>query len=457
MECKLPSPRTYDVKSSSASAHEKKTLQLSSCDFLAVLLCIFIVLFPKAGVKIGSVPLTWGYCLLGISAVIACPVAVSGGAILRISRLTLIAITALLPFQATLLYSILVNGIRDWGYALSDITNFILLPTVILVLFKPWCSKLNWSVVLRALRTFVFLAAAYGIILFCIGLLTGHTVEIPYLTVNADDYGSVGTEKDNSRNGILKLISTYNNGNLYGVATIILMPLFDLLEPRRWRRAILRIALVMTLSRTVWIALLLDQIFAFCAGLWSNLWNFPIIRPARLLKPVMYMLPLIGLLFVGLKVMARDFDFLFDPTFGDRLDQFQAFASFTIFPSLPVADIAEVVYASVLNSLGLVGFLSVLLLLGSPLLITLLDKRLLNNPIRAAALKGLLLYAVIAWADGAITLIPVMTFYWFTMFLLINGDGISWQSASEVTQSFQPIARPSPLWVSNPRSQQLGR
>ena len=53
----------------------------------------------------------------------------------------------------------------------------------------------------------------------------GKFIEIPFLTVNAGDYGTLESTKHINRGGYLKLISTYNNGNVYGVATLILLPL----------------------------------------------------------------------------------------------------------------------------------------------------------------------------------------------------------------------------------------
>ena len=85
-------------------------------------------------------------------------------------------------------------------------------------------------------RTCVFLAAAWGIFLFFFRPLTGHFIEIPYITVNASDYGELENTKNIARGTLFKLISTYNNGNLYGVATLLLLPLYLQLEPRRFRR-----------------------------------------------------------------------------------------------------------------------------------------------------------------------------------------------------------------------------
>jgi len=50
-------------------------------------------------------------------------------------------------------------------------------------------------------------------------------IEIPYFTINAADVGEVA-DKYNQRGNIMKLISTYNNGNIFGVCTLMFFPLF---------------------------------------------------------------------------------------------------------------------------------------------------------------------------------------------------------------------------------------
>ena len=405
----------------SIAGFRRRTLTPGNC--AAILLCTFLVLFPKGGVKVESIPLTWGYLLMGLAAAAAIPLGLLSGSLLRIPGSAFIAVTAALPFQGVLLYTFLANGVKDWGFAISDLVNFFFLPSAMLILFKPWVGRLNWPALLTVLRWYIFAAAVYGLVLFFVRITTGALIEIPYLTVNAADYGLIETEKAINRGGsLLKLISTYNNGNVYGVATIILLPLFDYLERRRWRRVVLRLALVLTLSRTVWIGLVLDQVFTLLTDLWSDFRSIPLVRLRKSLKAALLLIPVCGLLTLGLRMMSKTLLFLVDPSFGGRAEQFQAFSRIRILPPLPVADINEVVYASIFKSFGLIGLLSFIVVIISPLVIATVDRKVLISPLRSAALKGMMLYAVIAWADGAINLIPVMAFYWFAMMILVYGD-----------------------------------
>ena len=85
-------------------------------------------------------------------------------------------------------------------------------------------------------------------------------------------------------------------------------------------------------------------------------------------------------------------------------------------------------YAAVAVNFGLLGLLAFVLLMISPLLLLLIDLSALRSPTRRAALHGLVLYSLIAWVDGAIHLIPVMAFYWFTYMIYLFG----WPNESKV-------------------------
>ena len=89
----------------------------------------------------------------------------------------------------------------------------------------------------------VLFVSAYGIFLFFYKLGTGSFIEIPYLTVNAGDLGEL-EGKSIDRGGIFKLISTYNNGNVYGISILILLPLYAHLEKRLSRVLTVKASLV---------------------------------------------------------------------------------------------------------------------------------------------------------------------------------------------------------------------
>jgi hypothetical protein len=389
-------------------------------DWIAAPLCIFFILFPKGGIKIGPVPITWGYLLLGVSALLAFPWGLATG--FRVPRLAWLALLCASVFPGVLVFSILSNGVEDWGFAISEISSFIILPFVMLVAYGYWWPRIDRAFFFRILRFCVFAAAFYGIVLFVWHIVTGSYIEIPYLTVNAEDAGTLEQTKHIDRGGIFKLISTYNNGNLYGVATLLLLPLFDALEgARRWRKVLVRVALVLTLSRAVWLGIVLEQLLGVFQVAVRDLIRLRL--SARTVKAFALLAPMVALVFAGLLFLSRGIGFLLDPTFGGRAEQFAAFSNFTILPAAPVNGIGEVVYASTLNGFGMLGLVGMSLLLSSPAVLSLLAPDILTNPIRRAALKGLILYLFLAWLDGGISYIPVMAFWWFSMMLLVYPAG----------------------------------
>jgi len=139
---------------------------------LAYGLAVFLILFPKGGFKAGSVPLTWGYGLIGIALAFGVPFG-----LLRMSPRVLRAVLGLFlslaPIQFLFLYSLLFNGINDVGFALSDLVAFFLLPFAFVVIFSQFLPKIRMERLLVLARWLIFLAAAYGIFLFVWRLTTG--------------------------------------------------------------------------------------------------------------------------------------------------------------------------------------------------------------------------------------------------------------------------------------------
>jgi hypothetical protein len=396
---------------------------------LAYFLAVFLVLFPKGGFKIGTVPFTWGYGVLGISICLGALFLPSKDPF-RVQRGTAAAFLCLVPLQLLMLYSLAANGIGDFGFALSDIVIFFVLPIAFLAIFSQFLPRISLDGLLSFVRWMVFLAAAYGIFLFVWKIFTGNYIEIPYLTVNVGDLGTLDDKFNSRPGGLFKLISTYNNGNQYGVATLLLLPLFDLYETNWFRRLVVRGALILTLSRTVWAGLLIYEVLdVIRLAIFDSSSRKSSMR--RAVKARLFRLVSISVIVVALSILfsvLSEVSFLFDPTLGGRTEYLDTLGRFTVLPSIPLNNFLEIIYYSAISMFGIGGLFAIVLLFCSPLLLAGVFKELRRSSIQVAALEGLVLYIALAGMDGALNYIPTMTFYWFLWMLFLytpdqNNDG----------------------------------
>lgn len=427
---------------------QRELLGSTVVEWFAYALAVFLILFPKGGFKAGSVPLTWGYGLIGIALMVGVPLwllRISP----RVSRGVFGLCLSLAPLQFLFVYSLLINGVADFGFALSDIVAFFLLPFAFVLIFSQFLPKIRIERFVALARWLIFLAAAYGIFLFVWRLTTGKYIEIPFLTVNLDDIGTLDSKYNARPGGLFKLISTYNNGNQYGVATLLLLPLFDAFEHSRFRKLLVRVALVLTLSRTVWLGLILNQAFDMGRYLLEDLKSskkFSIrlsVRYSTLLRFVPLAVLSAGVL--GMTLLFSGVSFLFDSSLGGRTVYFEAAGPLTVFPSEPVAQFAEIIYFSALTMLGWAGFAAIVLLFFSPVVLAIRFEELRRTTLQVAALQGLILYIPLAAMDGALNYIPTMAFYWFLWMLFIYGGRFD---MPRVTKRSRRSARRSRLELS---------
>jgi hypothetical protein len=388
--------------------------------FCAWFLIVFLVLFPKGGVKISVVPLTWGYLFLALSApplilvrLLATP--------LTLQRRVLAVLLMLLPIQALFVYALLTYGVFDVGFAMSDITGLIVIPWLFLLLYPPFLVYLDGERLARYFCWCIVIAAIWGIFLFFWHPFTGHFVEIPYLTVNAEDYGQLERTKHIDRGLFFKLISTYNNGNLYGVATLMLYPLFTQLEKARWRRIVVWLALLLTLSRTVWSGLIIMEVLPLVVLAGKQFKSFPRVYIKTAMRQIIAVGLTVVLIFGALLFNASNLSFLLDSNLGGRDISGSLHSDIAFLPIGALGGFAEVVYVSALHGLGYTGMLAIVLVFTSPLLLLIIDRSSLQSPTRRAALKGLVLYMFLAGADGGLNYIPVMAFYWFIYMIYLFG------------------------------------
>ncbi len=417
-------------------------------EVISGLLLVFFVLFPKGGLKLGDVPLTWGYMLLGLSV----PSLILYRLLYlpwRIRPSVLAALLTIVPFQVLFLYSYLANGVGLAGYAFSVATSFFFLPYAFLVAFPPFFGWLDPERFRRTFCNCITLAAGWGVLLFVLWPFTHRLIEIPLLTVNLADYGIIAETKHIYRGPFLKLISTYNNGNVYGVATFLLLPLYSLLEPRRWRRNLVRLALFLTLARTVWLGLVAEQLLALAQPFFISLGSFPRLRLAgtgrRLTIVALTVMAFIAYALTTPFAVA----FLLDPTLGGRVGELFLATQAGLLPSVPLTGFSEVLFASTLVNYGYAGLAALSLIFAFPFVLALLYPRVLRDPVRRMALKGIGLYVIVAVSDGAANLIPVLVFFWFVysvfLFGLPGGATVSVAEAAPLS-SFSAGAHSSAAW-----------
>jgi hypothetical protein len=371
---------------------------------LIFIICVFLIAFPKGGIKIGSVPVTWGYILLALYTAFSTFFAINSNGELYLKQNRRYVLTCCLPFQIYCLVILSFSEIQSVGFLLSFILSVILMPFIFLFfLNKPIDSQKFQRSFIPVFINCIRFVAIFGLVLFFLKFFRGIDFEIPYLTVNIDDVGQI-SEKFNLRGSITKLISTYNNGNIYGISLMILLPLYLEKEKNVLLKSAVILSMVLTLSRTVWIGLVLYLLFYF-------------ITKIRSIKAWLTILG--GLIFIAvagpliLSAMGRNIDFILDKDLGGRAGQLTAASDFSVFGAFKFRWVEEIIYTSILKTFGFIGLIFFLPYLFSPIIIYYINLRKRNSIKKSNAFWGLLLYCILAFSDGAMLYIPVMCFYWF--------------------------------------------
>ena len=383
-------------------------------EYLAALLLTFLVLLPKGGIKPGGIPLTIGYAILFLFAGLSFTAYTYTGRLRWIGKNQFVCLAATLPFFALSTLKILGAGFQGMGFTISFYISLFGMPAIFLLLFYHPLQHVSLDFVKSILLKFVFFTAIYGVFLFFFKLYTGFFIEIPLITVNLGDVGEL-ENKHIDRGGIFKLISTYNNGNLYGVCMLMLLPLVNTFETKRYRKFFLKFALLLTLSRTVWVGLLMFEAL-----------NFTFLKKktvSSMTSIAVVVFVVFGAILVGLSLLGRDITFLADSSLGGRTGQIDAVAESSFLPDMSVKFevVREMVYFSVIENFGWVTLPFFLLYLFTPLALFLL-RRTPNSqsPVKKSLALGLILYYIAAFVDGAILYIPVMAIYWLVVVLLLS-------------------------------------
>ncbi|MDF0489900.1 hypothetical protein PX554_17330 [Sphingomonas sp. H39-1-10] len=365
-----------------------------------VLLIITNIASPKAGIEVYGYPLTFGYMLLAVVA----PIGLIG-----LARRPTLSAAAIGNFVAYLavgfigIYKTILYGAAQSSVVLA-VALFIALPAIMLIALCAHLEYLTEKQIGTVLRWSMRFVIVWGLLNFVMFILFKHIIEIRYITINAGELSSV-FNKNNRRGALMKLISTYNNGNIFGACMVMLAPVYIYFEKSRaWVIAFL-LSVVLSLSRSTWFGLIMVGMFMAMSGqVRLSRFSFWIAAFASLAL-ALYMMVTLG----------WSSDSLFDTDLGGRIEQW---TTLTLSPfGESTFRIAEILYAGLLRSFGVIGFLIALVALVYPVGYALGQASRLST-LRRAAAAGCAGYLLVSFFDAAFIYPPTIVIYLFVSSLV---------------------------------------
>ena len=365
-----------------------------------VLLIITNIASPKAGIEVYGFPLTFGYILL----VAVAPIGVIG--LFRRPTLSPAAVGNFIAYLAVGfigVYKTILYGAAESSVVLN-LALFIALPAIMLIALSAHLEYLTEKQIGTVLRWSMRFVIVWGLMNFVMFILFKHIIEIRYITINAGELSSV-FNKNNRRGSLMKLISTYNNGNIFGACMIMLAPVYMYFEKSRvWVIAFL-ISVVLSLSRSTWFGLLMVGVFMVLSGQvrLSRIWFW--VAASASLALAIFMMATLG----------WSSNSLFDTDLGGRIEQW---SDLTLSPfGENTFRIAEILYAGLLRSFGVIGFLIALVAFLYPIGYALGRAAQLSN-LRRAAAAGCAGYLLVSFFDAAFIYPPTIVIYLFVSTLV---------------------------------------
>lgn len=393
-----------------------------------VLIMLFNLALPKGGTRIEGFPITWGYVVIGGITMFA-----AIGMLRRrdVSLPPVIQACCLLMPMAIFTYYKAQHYNLPSGNWFQYAVLFGFFPIAILVTMSPYLEQLQARHIANVLRLCIRFAIAWGLFNFVLFLAVKQVIEIPYVTVNGAEAISV-MKKNNMRGSVMKLVSSYNNGNIFGVCMVMLMPIYFHIEKRKGWLAAFVIAVLCTLSRTAWFAMTGAFILMVIAGqirvnrmsVWVSL--------GAAFCVFLAILPLLGWSSAN----------LIDDRLGGRIDYLRKL-QITFFGQDTII-IPEIIYYGLLQSYGLIGLVIAVAGLSYGAFYGLSHWGTLS-PLRRAAVLGVIAYLFAGVMDGAFVFPPV-----FPLFLFVNAliyrrgyRGASTALPRSVTQAKRSGRRPA--------------
>lgn len=366
--------------------------------YLCLLTVFTNLAFPKAGIYIGEIPINFGYILLFISGVFSFLSFLLGK--IKLEYTSTIGILFLLTFSLYSIGSIFILGSTEsLGSRLGYTVSVFIVPILTIFCMNYLLSHVSMEqIYLILLRSFGIILF-FGLVSFLSANLTREVIGIPFLTFTGAEYNIADRHID--RGAVIKMVSTYNNGNILGVNLVIWSPILLILAPR-WIRWSVRLVFLLTVSRTVWIGWMIVEVA-------KRIYILP--KKVNLILILLSIPSGMALVYGLLWAIGIDpLKFLLDANLGGRLEQLNV--ATRLFSS-PFTGILEIVYLGILKNFGIFGSILFIMTWVFPLAIPTRDM------LSKLAKVGLLAYILIMWSDGAFILVPTQFTYWMVASLIL--------------------------------------
>lgn len=236
--------------------------------FLFNILCITIFLniwVPKGGIKIQDIPVTFGNVLYFVLLILFFIYLLFRQKIYK-DKMQLLIFISIVFFAFRIIFAFLNDNMK-----FSDIIQYLIplsiYPFGYIITYNCIRDKKQLGKVLKIVSIDFLVICLYGLIQNIFGI---DKTTIPGITVNYSDYKESPLwylQKDNGQGDASKMISTYQNGNIFGVNLLLIFPLvFETSKKDRTKFIYIALFLIvgmLTLSRSVWLGIGIYLLFRF--------------------------------------------------------------------------------------------------------------------------------------------------------------------------------------------------
>lgn len=403
--------------------------------YVLLLITVFInVTFPKAGIKLGGIPLTVGNVFL-LFTIMMWFFYVLWRRCFVFSKAERLVIIGCLYWLIRFLLTMVGGrvGLSDW---VGFFVPLVIYPFTFLVFNFFITQQKQIDYILRMLMWGTIMVFAFGFLQAAFGI---EKFSIPGLTVNYTDYISSTNWYADKYNGVQegvtysKTVSTYQNGNLLGVNILLFCPMvYESIKKKSWQRIYMLVFIlfcILTGSKTCWVGIFL-YLFIKSVVIINRKWADG--RKIQLACLIIAVIPVIAVVFLNMfpQIVERFKDSFTLENINDlsgRSESMSRLIDFFVnkFEWILIGPYGltsywgssyEMAYFCILmigGIAGLIAFLGPIIYI----LVKYIGKHVKESKILKGVCHGVVVYIIIAFVEGALWLPPTAVNLWMVLAL----------------------------------------